>query len=93
MWDRGGSLHGCMPGCVVKCAQIYNDENGERLVSAFEYEGVSMLGTNLGICDPDKIAELKHCFDDFGLDFIEVGSSIASAASAGKITFGDYQRY
>jgi len=92
MWERGGRMHGCMPGCVVKCSQIYNDENGERLVSAFEFEGVSMLGTNLGFCDPDKIAELKHWFDDYGLDFIEVGSSIASAASAGEMTFGDYQR-
>jgi len=91
IWERGGTMHGCMPGCVVKCSQIYNDKNGDRLVSAFEYEGVSILGTNLGICDPDAIAELKYWFDNFGLDFIEVGSSIASAASAGKIEFGNYQ--
>ncbi len=91
MWERGGTMHGCMPGCVVKCSQIYNDKNGERLVSAFEYEGVSLLGTNLGICDPDAIAKLKYRFDNLGLDFIEVGSSMASAASAGKMEFGNYQ--
>jgi len=91
IWERGGTMHGCMPGCVVKCSQIYNDKNGDRLVSAFEYEGVSILGTNLGICDPDTIAELKYWFDNFGLDFIEVGSSMASAASAGIMEFENYQ--
>jgi len=91
MWERGGTMHGCMPGCVVKCSQIYNGKNGSRLVSAFEYEGVAMLGTNLGICDPDAIAEMKYRFDDFGLDFIEAGSGMAVAASAGKMEFGNYE--
>jgi len=91
IWERGGRMHGCMPGCIVKCSQIYLDKSGDRLVSAFEYEGVSMLGTNLGISNPDSIAELKYWFDDYGLDFIEVGSSMASAAGAGKIEFGHYQ--
>jgi len=91
IWERGGRMHGCMPGCVVKCSQIYHDKSGDKLVSAFEYEGVSMLGTNLGISDPDIIAELKYWFDNYGLDFIEVGSSMASAASAGKMEFGNSQ--
>jgi alcohol dehydrogenase class IV len=50
---------------------------------------VSMLGTNLGISDPDTIARLKFICDDLGVDFIEIGSSLSLAASAGKMKMGD----
>lgn len=89
VWERGGKMHACMPGCVVKCSIIYNDAERKRLTSAYEYEAVAMLGTNLGISDPDAIARLKHICDELGIDFIEVGSSLAVAASAGKMKMGD----
>jgi len=89
VWERGGRMHACMPGCVIKCSIIYNDAKGRRLASAYEYEAVAMLGTNLGISDLDAIARFKHICDDLGIDFIEVGSSLAVAASAGKMKMGD----
>jgi len=91
LFERGGKMHGCMPGCVVKCSIIYPDKDGNRLCAAYEYETIAMLGTNLGITDPDAIARLKFMCDDLGLDAIETGSSLGLAADAGKMKFGDWQ--
>jgi aldehyde:ferredoxin oxidoreductase len=91
LFERGGKMHGCMPGCIVQCSIIYTDKDGKRLCSAYEYETIAMLGTNLGITDPDAIARLKFMCDDLGLDAIETGSSLGLAAEAGKMSFGDWQ--
>lgn len=89
LFERGGKMHGCMPGCVVRCSIIYPDANGNRLASAYEYEAIALLGTNLGIDDLDAIARLKFMCDDLGLDLIETGSALGVAADAGKMTMGD----
>lgn len=89
--ERGGRMHGCMPGCVVQCSIIYNDAEGKRLVSAYEYEGMALLGTNLGISDPDAIARLQFLCDDLGIDYIDIGSALGVAASAGKMKMGDVE--
>jgi aldehyde:ferredoxin oxidoreductase len=91
LFERGGKMHGCMPGCVVQCSIIYPDKDGKRLCSAYEYETIAMLGTNLGITDPDAIARLKLRCDDLGVDAIETGSSLGLAADAGKMSFGDWE--
>ncbi len=91
LFERGGKMHGCMPGCVVQCSIIYPDKDGKRLCSAYEYETIAMLGTNLGITDNDAIARLKFMCDDLGIDAIETGSSLGLAAEAGKMSFGDWQ--
>jgi len=89
LFERGGKMHGCMPGCVVQCSIIYPDKDGQRICSAYEYETIALLGTNLGITDNDAIARLKFMCDDLGVDAIETGSSLGIAADAGKMTFGD----
>jgi aldehyde:ferredoxin oxidoreductase len=91
LFERGGKMHGCMPGCVVQCSIIYPDKDGKRLCAAYEYETIAMLGTNLGITDPDAIARLKFMCDDLGIDAIEIGSSLGLAADAGKMSFGDWK--
>ena len=91
LFERGGKMHGCMPGCVVQCSIIYPDKEGKRLCSAYEYETIAMLGTNLGITEPDAIARLKFMCDDLGLDAIEIGSSLGLAAEAGQMSFGDWK--
>jgi len=91
LFERGGKMHGCMPGCVVQCSIIYPDKGGQRLCSAYEYETIAMLGTNLGITDPDAIARLKFMCDDLGVDAVETGSSLGLAADAGKMTLGDWE--
>ena len=91
LFERGGRMHGCMPGCVVKCSIIYPDEQGKRLASAYEYETIAMLGSNLGIMDLDAIGKLKFMCDDLGLDAIEVGSALAVASEADKMKMGDWK--
>jgi aldehyde:ferredoxin oxidoreductase len=90
LFERGGRMHGCMPGCVVRCSIVYPDEKGRRLCAAYEYETIALLGTNLGIVDPDAIARLKFLCDDLGLDAIETGSALGLAAESGKMAFGDW---
>ncbi|MFO7569088.1 MAG: iron-containing alcohol dehydrogenase [Smithellaceae bacterium] len=91
LFERGGKMHGCMPGCLVQCSIIYPDKEGKKICSAYEYETIALLGTNLGITDNDAIARLKYRCDDLGLDAIETGSALGVAAEAGKMKWGDAQ--
>ena len=91
VFERGGKTHGCMPGCVVQCSIIYPDAQGKPLASAYEYEAIGMLGTNLGMADPDVIGRLKFICDDLGVDLIEIGSCLAVAASAERMKMGDVE--
>jgi len=89
LFERGGKMHGCMPGCLVQCSIIYPDKDGKKICAAYEYETIALLGTNLGITDNDAIARLKFLCDDIGLDGIEAGSALGVAAEAGKMNWGD----
>ena len=88
--ERGGmATHGCHTGCVIRCSGIYNDKDGHYLTKQPEYETVWANGGNCGIDDMDKIAMMDFLYDDFGLDTIEMGNSIAVAMEAGLLKFGD----
>jgi aldehyde:ferredoxin oxidoreductase len=89
LFERGGKMHGCMPGCLVQCSIVYPTPDGKRLCAAYEYETIALLGTNLCITDNDAIARLKFMCDDIGVDAIETGSSMGVAAEAGKMPWGD----
>lgn len=91
LFERGGRMHGCMPGCVVQCSIVFPDKEGRRLCAAYEYETIGLLGTNLGITDNDAIARLKFKCDDIGVDAVETGSALGLAAEAGKMAFGDFE--
>ena len=42
---RGGEpTHACMPGCMIKCSNIYVDKDGNELVSPLEYETIAFWG-------------------------------------------------
>jgi aldehyde:ferredoxin oxidoreductase len=90
--DRGGRMHGCMPGCMVQCSIVFHGDDGMHLTSALEYETLAMLGTNLAITNLDAIARMDRMCDDLGIDTIEVGRAIAQVIEAGAIPFGDKQR-
>jgi len=88
--ERGGlATHGCQSGCIIRCSGIYNDKDGHYLTKQPEYETVWANGGNCGIDDMDKIAMMDFLYDDFGLDTIEMGNSIAVAMEAGLLKFGD----
>ena len=87
---RGGIVsHGCHRGCVIRCSGTYLDKDGNFLTKQPEYETVWAHGGNCGIDDLDVIAALDRMDDDFGLDTIEMGATIAVAMEAGLADFGD----
>ncbi|MEJ2661649.1 MAG: aldehyde ferredoxin oxidoreductase C-terminal domain-containing protein, partial [Desulfobacteraceae bacterium] len=90
--ERGGegsATHGCHRGCVIRCSGTFYDKNGNFLSKQPEYETVWAHGGNCGIDDLEAIARLVRMDDDYGLDTIEMGATIAVAMEAGLAEFGD----
>ncbi len=88
--ERGGEpAHACMPGCLIRCSNIYVDEDGEEMVSPMEYETLGLMGSNCGLSDPDDVARANHQANDLGVDTIEVGAMIGVLMEAGEGEFGD----
>ncbi len=86
---KGSATHGCHRGCVIRCSGTYYDKDGHYMTKQPEYETVWAHGGNCGIDDLDAIAMLDRLDDDFGLDTIEMGATIAVAMEAGVAQFGD----
>ncbi|HHT46509.1 MAG TPA: aldehyde ferredoxin oxidoreductase [Firmicutes bacterium] len=87
--NGGKSGEPCMPGCVIHCSNHYNDKNGNHLTSGLEYETIALCGSNCDIDDLDVIARIDRTCDNFGLDTIETGATLAVCMEAGKIPWGD----
>jgi aldehyde:ferredoxin oxidoreductase len=90
--ERGGEGamgHYCHPSCVIGCSNIYPKEDGTEHVSCIEYESDWALGANCGIDDLDKVAEMVLLCNEYGLDTIEMGGTIAVAMEGGLAEFGD----
>lgn len=87
---RGGDpSHACMPGCLIKCSNVYMNKDGQEVVSPLEYETIGLLGTNCGLRDPDEVAMLNEIANDLGVDTIELGGMIGVLMEAGHAKFGD----
>lgn len=90
--ERGGEpTHACMPGCMIRCSNIYVDANGVEAVSPMEYETLGLVGTNCGLEDPDHVAYLNHIANDLGIDTIELGATLGVLMEAGEGEFGDHE--
>lgn len=88
--ERGGDpSHACMPGCVIKCSNIYVDANGEEMVSPLEYETLCLMGSNCGVGDPDDVARLNNIANDLGIDTIETGATLGILMDDGQAEYGD----
>ena len=86
---EGKHSHACMPGCLIKCSNVFADKNGKTIVSPIEYETIGLLGPNCGIGNLDTIGKLNYECNDLGLDTIETGGAIGVLMEAGVIEFGD----
>ena len=86
---KGAATHGCHRGCIIRCSGTFLNKDGQYLTKQPEYETVWAHGGNCGIDDLDAIAMLDRLDDDFGLDTIEMGATIAVAMEAGVAEFGD----
>ncbi|BCJ85488.1 aldehyde ferredoxin oxidoreductase C-terminal domain-containing protein [Effusibacillus dendaii] len=92
--ERGGAgtpTHACMPGCIIRCSNIYPDEAGNKITTPIEYENIGLLGSNLGIGSLDEIAELNRLCNEYGVDTIETGGAIGVLMEAGVLPFGDVE--
>ena len=86
---KGAATHGCHRGCIIRCSGTFKAKNGEYLTKQVEYETMWAHGGNCGIDDLDAIAMMDRLDDDFGIDTIEMGTTIAVAMEAGVAKFGD----
>jgi aldehyde:ferredoxin oxidoreductase len=81
--------HACSPGCIIQCSNTWHKADGSEHASCVEYESDWALGADCGIDNLDDIAEMIKMCNDYGLDTIETGTTIAVAMAAGVIPFGD----
>jgi aldehyde:ferredoxin oxidoreductase len=89
---KGIMGHACMKGCVVRCSNIFNDQQGRYLTSGLEYETIAMMGPNLDIDDLDTIAQIDFRCDDYGIDTIETGATIGILSETDLFRFGEGER-
>jgi aldehyde:ferredoxin oxidoreductase len=92
---RGGvsnPTHACMPGCTIRCSNVFGGEDGKMIVSPLEYETIGLMGSNLGIGCLDIIARMNWQVNDLGVDSIDVGAALGVAAEAGLMKWGDGDR-
>jgi aldehyde:ferredoxin oxidoreductase len=73
--------HTCKP-CTILCGK-QGKFGGEELPSP-EYETISLLGSNLGIFDIDKIAEWNRICGRMGMDTISAGGTLAWVMEAAQ---------
>lgn len=84
----------CKP-CSIGCGHKGTHADGS-VHQIPEYETIGLLGTNLGIFDPDKITKWNDLCGKMGMDTISTGSVIGWAMEAGEkglletnLTFGN----
>jgi aldehyde:ferredoxin oxidoreductase len=81
--------HACSPGCIIQCSNTWHKPDGTEHVSCVEYESAWALGADCGVGDLDDVAELVRLCNEYGLDTIETGTTLAVAMEAGVAEFGD----
>ncbi|MBW2497798.1 MAG: aldehyde ferredoxin oxidoreductase [Deltaproteobacteria bacterium] len=87
--ERGGGMHNCMTGCIVRCTNVVHDAEGEYKTSALEFETMALMGANCGVEHWDDVADLDRLCDDVGLDTVETGAAIGILMESGQMDWGD----
>jgi len=87
------ATYGC-PNCTMHCGIAIRDHEGRE--AEMDYENIGLLGSNLGIFELDQIGSLNYLCDDYGLDTMSAGGTLAFYADAiehglvaGDFRFGD----
>ena len=83
LFDPG--FDGCWKGCTVACSHGVKDfvpltgpfKGQAVFVDGPEHETIAGCGSSLGIFDPFTVLEINFYCDNYGLDTISVGTSIA----------------
>src|SRR3990170_2578707 len=88
---RGGMMHNCMSGCIVKCSNVVHDADGNYLTSALEFETLALLGSNCAVGRWEDVAEMDRLCDEIGVDTVEAGAAIAVLMDAGQMEWGNVE--
>ena len=64
--------------CTIGCEHLYELKSSEKSVRV-EYENLFALGPLCGISDPNVVLQANQMCDEFGIDTISAGGSIAFA--------------
>lgn len=68
-------------GCPIGCGRISKVETGPHQIlysEGPEYESIWALGSSTGVNDLEAIIKANHYCDEFGMDSISLGSTIAA---------------
>jgi aldehyde:ferredoxin oxidoreductase len=68
--------HGCA-SCTIRCERLFKSINGEE--QRLEYETLFALGPLCGIKDPEAVLQAARLCDQYGLDTISTGGTLAWA--------------
>jgi aldehyde:ferredoxin oxidoreductase len=102
--ERGGGMHNCMTGCIVRCSNIVNDADGNYKTSALEFETLTLLGSNCGIASWEDVADLDRLCDEVGVDGdadgskrilreIAEGTELGRAIGDGAVSIGRKRKH
>jgi aldehyde:ferredoxin oxidoreductase len=92
--------------CGITCHNNIHERQADgsagKFLAKFDYEPLNLLGTNIGIHDPGKAAQLIHLGDNYGMDAISLGVTISYLLSYNErhpqqpllngATFGDFEK-
>ena len=73
--------HGCA-ACTIRCERLFQSLSGEA--QRLEYETLFALGPLCGIEEPDAVLRAARLCDQYGLDTISTGGTIAWAAECAE---------
>jgi aldehyde:ferredoxin oxidoreductase len=86
---RGGRMHNCLTGCIVKCSNVVHGADGKYKTSGLEFQTLSLFGSNCAIGSWEDVADLDRLCDEIGLDTIETGAAVAVLMDSGGLEWGD----
>lgn len=78
---RFARRHGCA-SCTIRCERLFTARSGEE--QRLEYETLFALGSLCGIDDPDVVLAAAALCDEYGLDSISTGGTLAWAMEAAE---------
>lgn len=65
--------------CPISCKDVYYLPKSEQYGTSSEFESIYALGSNNGITDTEAILQMEHLADEYGMDVITLGDTIAMA--------------
>jgi aldehyde:ferredoxin oxidoreductase len=69
--------HGCA-SCTIQCERLFTARRTD-VAQRLEYETLFALGPLCGVSDPDDVLEAARLCDEYGLDSISAGGTVAWA--------------